>query len=166
MRLSKIICPTDFSERADAAIDYATTLGAESGATLYIVYVHEGSPIVVPGYDSYGYSTDVLGAQLERERETLKRIKPRREGVPCVHQLLLGLPAQEIIRIAEQERADLIVMGTHGRTGVRRALMGSVAEAVVRRAPCPVLTIKQPARASQPATAPPAASQGSLTGGP
>jgi len=63
------------------------------------------------------------------------------------HHLLSGDPGSELVHFAERENIDLIVMGTHGRTGLTRLLMGSVAEAVVRRAPCPVLTLKQPASA-------------------
>ena len=70
---------------------------------------------------------------------------PTDPTVPVVHKLLVGDPAEAIVQQAEAEHADMIVMGTHGRTGLTRMLMGSVAEAVVRRAACPVLTVKQPA---------------------
>jgi nucleotide-binding universal stress UspA family protein len=74
----------------------------------------------------------------------LADVKPRDPRVVCEHHLLAGDPAEAIIRTAEQEGVDIIVIGTHGRTGLTRLLMGSVAEAIVRRATCPVLTVKQP----------------------
>lgn len=72
----------------------------------------------------------------------LEQVKPTDPTVPYVHRLVMGNPADEIVRLAEEENADLIVMATHGRTGIGRVLMGSVAEAVVRRAKCPVFTLK------------------------
>jgi nucleotide-binding universal stress UspA family protein len=77
----------------------------------------------------------------------LEAVKPKDASVPFTHRLTMGDPAGEIVRIAEDEKADMIVLGTHGRTGVTRLLMGSVAEVVVRRAPCPVLVYREtPAR--------------------
>ena len=72
----------------------------------------------------------------------LFRSKPSDESVTCTHRLVVGDPAGEIVRIATEEGAEMIVMGTHGRTGFTRMLMGSVAEAVVRRSPCPVLVYR------------------------
>jgi len=66
-------------------------------------------------------------------------------GVRCSRHLVVGAPSTEIAKFAEEHDIDMIVLGTHGRTGLTRVLMGSVAEAVVRKAPCPVLTLKQPA---------------------
>ena len=77
-------------------------------------------------------------------RKSLVQIVPTDHAVPFEHMLLVGDPAQAISETAEKEGCDLIVMGTHGRTGLTRLLMGSVAEAVVRKAKCPVLTVKQP----------------------
>ena len=74
----------------------------------------------------------------------LVAVAPADADVPHEHRLLHGDPIGEIVRLAEQEHVDMIVMGTHGRTGLSRLLMGSVAEAVVRRADCPVLVVKHP----------------------
>jgi nucleotide-binding universal stress UspA family protein len=79
-------------------------------------------------------------------RRMLGNVVPTDHNVPFEHRLLVGEPATAIVEDAEKEGADLIVMGTHGRTGLSRLLMGSVAEAVVRRAKCPVLTVKHPAQ--------------------
>jgi universal stress protein A len=80
---------------------------------------------------------------MEQVREELGKIVPDDSNVRCEHRVLVGVPALEIAGLAEEEQADLIIMGTHGRTGLTRLLMGSVAEAVVRRADCPVLTLRQ-----------------------
>ena len=74
----------------------------------------------------------------------LEKIKPSDPKVQFVHTMVTGDPATEIVRVAKDEGVDLIVMSTHGRSGLTRVLMGSVAELVVRRASCPVLTFKQP----------------------
>jgi len=73
----------------------------------------------------------------------LQDVKPSDPAVPFEHRLMMGDPAGEVVRIAEEESAEMIVMGTHGRTGLTRMLMGSVAEAIVRRSPCPVLTYRE-----------------------
>jgi nucleotide-binding universal stress UspA family protein len=81
----------------------------------------------------------------------LSALKPTDPAIPARHRLLTGDPAAAIVRVADEEHADMIVMGTHGRTGFLRMIMGSVAEVVVRKAACPVLTIKQPADQEAPA---------------
>ncbi len=77
-------------------------------------------------------------------RERLQQIKPRTPDIPVEHLLAEGSPATAILQIAQERQCDLIVMGTHGRTGLTRVVMGSVAEQVVRNATCPVLTVKTP----------------------
>jgi nucleotide-binding universal stress UspA family protein len=74
----------------------------------------------------------------------LQAVVPTQPNVPYEHRLVTGDPAAEIVRVADDEHVDMIVLGSHGRSGLRRLLMGSVAEVVVRKAPCPVLTFKQP----------------------
>jgi nucleotide-binding universal stress UspA family protein len=81
----------------------------------------------------------------ERILKMLEDVKPSDPSVGFTHRLTMGDPAGEIVRIAEEEQATMIVLGTHGRTGMTRLLMGSVAEAVVRRAPCPVLVYRETA---------------------
>jgi nucleotide-binding universal stress UspA family protein len=71
------------------------------------------------------------------------------DGVVCKHRFFRGSPVVEILKFAQQAEIDLIVMGSHGRTGIFRLLMGSVAEAVMRKAPCPVLVVKQPVQATE-----------------
>ena len=144
MNLKTILCPTDFSRFSDAALEYASSLAAESDALLRIVHVDEGSPTYVPGYGGYGYAPDPTELREKEERARLVEVRPTNPAVACQHHYLVGNPETEIVAFAAREDVDLIVMGTHGRTGLSRALMGSIAEGVVRYAQCPVLTVKQP----------------------
>jgi universal stress protein A len=141
MNAQKIVFPTDLSPVSTEALQWATSLARDTGATLFIVHVEE-PPVAYGGGDLY-YGMDV--GDRDQLRQSLLKVQPADPQVPCVHKLLVGDPAQAIVQTAEDEHADLIVMGTHGRTGLTRLLMGSVAEAVVRKAPCPVLTVKHPA---------------------
>jgi nucleotide-binding universal stress UspA family protein len=140
MNAKKILVPTDFSVAGETALDYATSLARDTGATLFIVHVEE--PPVAYGAGEFYALPPVPDA--DELRAMLTGVVPSDRSVRYEHRLLLGDPAGEIVQLAADEKMDLIVMGTHGRTGLRRLLMGSVAEAVVRRAACPVLTIKQP----------------------
>jgi nucleotide-binding universal stress UspA family protein len=141
MNTDKILFPTDFSPASEHALRWATSLARDSRATLVIIHVEE-PPMAYGGGELY-YGVE------ETDRDELRRslveVMPTDSGVLCVHKLLVGDPAEAIVQTAENENAGLIVMGTHGRTGLTRLLMGSVAEAVVRRAKCPVLTVKQAA---------------------
>ena len=141
MTLRKILFPTDFSHTGDAALALATSLASERGATLLIVHVEEPPAAYGSGEMYYGIP-DPLTEDL---RSMLDNVVPADPAVPYEHRLITGDPASSIVRLAAEEGVELIVMGTHGRTGLMRLLMGSVAEAVVRRAPCPVLTLRQPA---------------------
>jgi universal stress protein A len=141
MHARKILFPTDFSPASTDALSWATSLARDSGATMTIVHVEE-PPMAYGGGELY---LDVQENDREDLRKALVNVVPLDHEVPFEHKLMVGDPATAIVDAAENEHADLIVMGTHGRTGLTRLLMGSVAEAVVRRAPCPVLTVKQAA---------------------
>lgn len=141
MNVHKILCPVDFSDRSRTAVAYATTLAKQSNAEMHIVYVHEEAPV------EGGFAGYVPLDETDQERAELLAIKPNAEEVPCVHKFLHGDPQYQIVKYADDHDIDLIVIATHGRTGVMRLLMGSVAEAVVRRATCPVITVKSPAEA-------------------
>ena len=138
----RILFPTDFSHTGDAALKMATALARDCGATLVIAHVEE-HPTAYGGGEFY-YGIDEPATR--DLRRMLDDIKPTDPDVPYVHRLITGDPANAIARLVENDKIDMIVMGTHGRTGLSRLLMGSVAEAVVRRAKCPVLTYKQPAK--------------------
>jgi len=141
MHATKILFPTDFSPASQEAMSWATSLARDSGATLLIMHVEE-PPMAYGGGELY---IDVQENEREDLRKALVNVVPLDHQVPFEHKLLVGDPATAIVETADNEHADLIVMGTHGRTGITRLLMGSVAESVVRKANCPVLTIKQPA---------------------
>jgi nucleotide-binding universal stress UspA family protein len=144
MNAHKILFPTDFSTKGQAALDMATSLARDRGAKLLIVHVEE-PPVAYGGGELY------YGVQ-EPDRKELQRmlseVVPLDASVGYEHRLLMGSPASAIVHLAEKENVDMIVMPTHGRTGLLRLLMGSVAEEVVREAKCPVLTIKAAAAAA------------------
>lgn len=137
--IKTILHPTDFSQRSDYAFKVACTLASDYGANLVIMHVMSapvffGDGVVVPGM------TDLA----DELREKLKDLEVPDERVDVVRRLADGNPAAEILQVAQLSNADLIVMGTHGRSGLSRLLMGSVAEEVMRRATCPVLTVTTP----------------------
>lgn len=144
MKLKTILFPTDFSESSDAALSFASSLAAESGAKLQIVHVGNDTPTYLAGYYGSDLIPDTAKQVAEENQRLLTEIKPTVSGVQYEHQYLTGLPETEILKFADQERIDLIVIGSHGRTGITRMLLGSIAEAIVRGARCPVLTVKQP----------------------
>jgi len=147
-RIKKILCPTDFSENSKHALKYALALATLSQADLQLFHVVE--PITYP--QSTEFFEPVLDEvelmmkmeaafqqQLEDQVTTLKAEYPKISG-----KLVTGNTFLEIIQAARDGDVDMIVMGTHGRTGLAHVLIGSVAERVVREAPCPVLTVKHP----------------------
>ena len=144
-----IVFPTDFSTASDAALEHAATLATSMGATQLIVHVEE-PPLAYGGGELY---YGIPEPDSERILKMLEDVKPKDPAVPFTHRLSMGDPAGEIVRIATDEGAELIVLGTHGRTGVTRLLMGSVAEVVVRRAPCPVLVYRETAAKLTPSKA-------------
>ena len=147
MDIKKILVPTDFSEGNNAALEYASHLASETGAMLYIVHaddMEQAAEILAKSGHPYPMWQDD-----PRHREghvKLKKVVPTVSNVKCRHQYLKGTPTGEIVSFAERNNVDLIVMASHGRTGLSRVLMGSTAEGVMRRAPCPVLIVKQPTK--------------------
>ncbi len=137
MNLKRILCPIDFSPDNKAANEYASMLADSTGAK--IIYLHTFLPDVTYGspalFDSKKEEKRLL-AKLEEE------FKPALKNIVGSYVVEFGTPADRITHFANENKIDLIVMGTHGRTGLRRVIMGSVAEAVIRRAECPVLAIK------------------------
>lgn len=152
MNIKRILFATDFSECSNAALDIASHLARETGARLFIVHVNgivdvsvPAIPPVEPGY----YYDAPWGHERHEIRERLNAIVPTVADVAYEHCYLTGLPVAHILSVAEHEHVDLIVIGSHGRTGFSRLLMGSVAEGVLRKAKCPVLVVKQPAKSGQ-----------------
>ena len=148
-RIARIMVPTDFSPASDGALEYARDLARHFGASIDLVHVFD-DPFTSGAF--VGDGTVMLPVDL---RETLEN--SAREQLTARHEshagslsgssmvLLLGPPAKCIVERAKEDKADLIVMGTHGRSGLGHLLIGSVAERVVRTAGCPVLTTRQSA---------------------
>ncbi|MBM3820879.1 MAG: universal stress protein [Acidimicrobiia bacterium] len=133
---TRILVPTDFSVQADAALAHARALAAQFGATLHVLHVFENVFLrAVVG--------DPRDLETAARRSLEDRLTPEDRQLGAVAELQVGdEPAKEIAQYARGAGIDLIVMGTHGRTGLPHVLLGSVAEHVVRTAPCPVLTLR------------------------
>src|SRR5262245_35692346 len=138
--LKKILVPHDFSDTSDAAVRYAIALAHNFGAQLYLLHVSDRAKFEMATEFPLGLDGTLEDAVRER---LLKILTPREqiEFKPSF-ELRSGSPAPEIVKYARDTGVDLIVMGTHGRGLVAHAVLGSVAEKVVRSAPCPVLTVR------------------------
>lgn len=135
-----ILYPTDFSKQAERAFQVACALAQKHQAKIIVLHVGPVPLTTLGGAQAVPPMPEELGR--EELKQALLRVRPPAPDVPVEHRLEMGEASTEILRIAEKENADLIVMATHGRSGLERALLGSVAEDVLRRAPCPVLTCK------------------------
>ena len=162
MKVQKILVPIDYSDHSHQALQWGASLAETYGAQIVLLHVlHKAAEEVsrhVPTHEwvPYHYYTEVSSGiePIRVERfiidlvdEARSRLydlaaKDLQETVPVEVRVVVGKPADEILHLAQAEGADLIVMGTHGRTGLRHALLGSVAEKVVRTASCPVFTVK------------------------
>ncbi|GIW78873.1 MAG: universal stress protein [Gemmatales bacterium] len=127
IHIKRILYPTDFSSYSNQAYFHAVALAENHGAELTIIYVHSSRE-----------------KNAEYWRGQLEQIRPLNRSITVRHKMLFGDPATEIVRFAHESMADLIVMGTHGRTGVEKILLGSVAEKVMQDAPCSVMVVKLP----------------------
>jgi nucleotide-binding universal stress UspA family protein len=135
VKLKQVLCPVDFSP--NHAIDFASRLAKATGAKLHFLYVEQSAAPY--GIGLHGQ----LPAPVYSDMHAICELEPTVAGVPFERHVALGTPAAEIIRFANEKNVDVIVMGTQGRTGAARLLMGSVAERVVRTADCAVLTVRQ-----------------------
>ncbi|MEX0727324.1 MAG: universal stress protein [Planctomycetaceae bacterium] len=143
--LKRILLPTDFSEYANTAQIYAVDLAKKFGAELHLVHISVDMLAMVPEPGmNFLPPGDYLRDMQNAAKEGLAKILPGDvvDGVKIIREVRLGTPFVEIVRYAKEANIDLIVIGTHGRTGLAHALMGSTAEKVVRKAPCPVLTVR------------------------
>jgi nucleotide-binding universal stress UspA family protein len=142
-----VLCPIDFSAHSRCAFRLAARLAGESSARLIVLHVNQLLPEpLAPGHEP--------GQRLAKLRHVLARFNPFDPRIHVEHRLVEGDPAGEIMRAARAAGCDLIVMGTHGRTGLDRLLLGSVAEDVMRKASCPVLTVRGPEAAPGTTTPP------------
>lgn len=148
MQLKRVLVPVDFSERSIAALAYAVKLAAEVGAQIDVLHVWEPPAYVAPDMmvtltEEAGSRTiaDLARSEVSVELRRLLREYETRAEIQIRGQLEIGPVAQTIVETAESCSCDLIVMATHGRTGLSRLVLGSVSEQVVRMASCPVLTV-------------------------
>ena len=140
--MKHILLPTDFSEPSLRATQYAVDLAKRFVATLHVLHVIEDPVIYVPMFESFP-----LPSREEFETYAQTRLEnwilpDDAEAIDVETQWVHGRPFVEIIRAAREQPIDLIVLGTHGRSAPAQLLLGSVAEKVVRKAPCPVLTVR------------------------
>lgn len=141
LAIRTVLHPTDFSPRAEYAFRLAWALARDYQARLVLLHVAEPAPIIA----GEGVVMPPTAIDLDELRRRLESVAAPEAGVPIERRVVEGETVAEILRVAEETKADLLVVGTHGRTGLGRLLMGSVAEQILRRAPCPVLTVKAPA---------------------
>jgi len=137
-----ILVPTDGSAGVERAVNHAVDLAAAHGATLHALYVvNTASYSSMPMETSWEHVRDMLGEEGEAAIERVREIAGE-AGVPVEAVVVDGSPSKEIVQYAEREDCDLVVMGTHGRGGIDRLLLGSVAERVVRSSRVPVMTVQ------------------------
>lgn len=130
----RILCPIDFSETSDKALRYAERMAGTVGAEVVVLHAFE-----LPASYDYPGQTRPIDPALRQRLETLLPASPQ---VHFRHVLHAGVPGDVICWLAQDQKCDLIVMGTHGRTGLKHLLLGSVAEHVLRHARCPVLVVR------------------------
>ncbi|MBL8796750.1 MAG: universal stress protein [Planctomycetia bacterium] len=138
--MRKILYPVDFSPYSECALGPAIWLAKYYDAELLVLHAVE----TPPGWGLGRPEPPLSAAMAEAEWERLVKVWPPDPSVHVRHLLVQGDPAAAILRAVQEHGCDLIVMGTHGRTGLDRMLLGSVAEQVMRGASCPVLTVKVP----------------------
>ncbi len=138
MTTKKILYATDYSEPSRAALCVAESLARDEGATLLIAHVSELEEY--PQGESFDEDSQPSPVELAH----LQAVKPGDADLSCEHRLIYGKPAEAIVTLAREEGVTKLVVGTHGRTGLAHLLAGSVAEAVIRSAPCPVVVVKKP----------------------
>ena len=144
MHTKHILCPLDLSTNSLEAIDVATSLA--KGDRGKITFLYTAVP-ELPADAGYAAIEEVAAATKVAQAE-LEQIRPTDPTVRFRHELRTGEPSMEIVKFAGDNQVDMIVMTTHGRSGISRLLMGSVAEHVIRKAPCPVLTLRSTAKSS------------------
>lgn len=149
IEVKKILVPTDFSESARYALRYAVSLAQQFHAEITLLHVFESVAV--------SYASDLFPVPMAEVFEEVSAVarkemaalaaEVRSKGVEVRESVIQGKPPAEILRVAREEAADMIVLGTHGRGVLDHALFGSTTDRVVRKAPCPVLTCRPPERA-------------------
>jgi nucleotide-binding universal stress UspA family protein len=155
MIIKNILVPVDFSPTSDAALAYARMVAETFQSTLHVLHVvpdPAGQPWAA---EAFGVSGAAIREQWERDANTkLEALVPAAERADRVRLVIrAGVAVWQILEYAKEANVDLIVIGTHGRSPIAHALIGSVAERIVRKATCPVLTIRPPVRVTEPTAA-------------
>jgi universal stress protein A len=143
---TRILVATDFSLDSDAALAYALALAKTIPASLHVLHVVE-NPLAAGVWSSEVYTSEIAGLQINLVRDAKKQLSQGvraldHPGVKITTEVRTGRAAPTIVQCARERESDLIVVGSHGRTGLAHLTMGSVAEHVVRHAPCPVLVVR------------------------
>jgi nucleotide-binding universal stress UspA family protein len=138
-----ILVPTDFSDTAEHGVNYAFALAQTLGAKVSLLYVY----VIPEPPGAGGLAGEFVDETQQDAQKKLEQSVAKHRGSPAFGRTLLctGSPSEAIVSTAREIGADLVIIGTHGRRGVRRMLLGSVAESVLRTAPCPVLAVRLPA---------------------
>ncbi len=143
----RILLPTDFSKNAKSAQDYACGLADQFGAQLHVISVVQDAALVLPETGMFlTLPLPSVNEIVEAAETNLKLVLDPAWASQhdVVLRVVVGTPFVEIVRYAEEQQMDVIVMGTHGRTGLPHVMLGSVAERVLRKSTCPVLTVRTP----------------------
>ncbi len=135
--IQKIICPVDFSGLSRKALQYANEFARLSNGKIFLVGVVENDPTI-----NYSHGLETERAEEQKKLEALID-EEQIAGIVADYVIYEGFPEECILDYAKRQEADIIIMGSHGRRGLKRMILGSVAEHVVRRSPCPVLVVKE-----------------------
>jgi universal stress protein A len=137
-KISRILVPVDFSEPSELALSHACALATSHGAAITVCHVGE------PLHPDWFFDTTLLQREIiEQAQKALDELVQKYcPGIKAKTEMRFGHAVEMVILSAQKMKADVIVIGTHGRTGVKHAIMGSVAERVARQAPCPVLVVR------------------------
>jgi universal stress protein A len=158
LSVQTILYPTDFSSCSDTAFPVACSLARDNGARLVVLHVTPTSSVYGGTFPGVPTNPEMFEHALEERLRQIQppALEPNENGasIRIEHVLKTGHALEEIVRTADETGSELIVMGTHGRTGLGRALMGSVAEAVLRTAHCPVLIVRSSASKASAGHAP------------
>ncbi|MHC4197681.1 MAG: universal stress protein [Planctomycetota bacterium] len=146
VNIKRILCPVDYSVSSSEAMKYAAHIAGEEGAKVCLIHVVD--------VRSFGHESPLDLEVPKPTPENLERVKKELvedlfqekggKGVDVEAIVVVGKPVEEILKAAKEQQIDMIVMGTHGRTGIPHVIVGSVAENVIRKASCPVLTVRHP----------------------
>jgi universal stress protein A len=142
--IQRILCPVDFSDTSNHAVEYAANLAVPLGAEMHLLHVYQLPMYTMPD-GALLAGPETAQRVMETGQDSLNKLADKvPKGTTVNTHLTEGVPHAEVNRLAKEVGADLVVMGTHGRTGIGHLLLGSVAERVVRTSPIPVLTVRHP----------------------